>query len=46
VLLVALGLFAILGRPASVTAAITRHQQMHGEVPAAEDAAESCCENQ
>jgi len=43
VLLVALGLFAILGRPTSVTAAITRHQQMHGEVPAAEDAGEDCC---
>ncbi len=43
VLLVALGLFAILGRPASVTAAIHKHQGMQ-DVPKAENAAESCCE--
>jgi sulfite exporter TauE/SafE len=44
VLLVALGLFAILGRPASVTAAIHKHQGMQQEVPAPEDAAEFCCD--
>ena len=44
VLLVALGLFAILGRPASVTAAIQRHQGMQQEVPAPKDAAEFCCD--
>jgi sulfite exporter TauE/SafE len=43
VLLVALGLFAILGRPSSVTAAIHKHQQMGQETPAPEDAAETCC---
>jgi len=43
VLLVALGLIAIFGRPASVAAAIQRHQEMGHEVPVAEDAAESCC---
>jgi sulfite exporter TauE/SafE len=42
-LLVALGLFAILGRPASVTAAIHKHQQMGQETPAPGDAAETCC---
>jgi sulfite exporter TauE/SafE len=46
VLLVALGLVAILGRPASVTAAIQKHQHMHGEVPSPEDAAESCCDSE
>jgi sulfite exporter TauE/SafE len=44
VLLVGLGLYAILGRPTSVTAAVTKHQQMHGEMPAADDAAASCCD--
>ncbi len=44
VLLVALGLFAILGRPASVTAAINKHQQMHGQVPESGAASESCCD--
>jgi sulfite exporter TauE/SafE len=45
VLLVCLGLYAILGRPASVDAAIHKHQEMqHTEVPSPEDAAESCCE--
>ena len=44
VLLVALGLFAILGRPASVTAAIHKHQQMHGQLPDAGDASDSCCD--
>ncbi len=44
VLLVGLGLVAILGRPASVTAAIQRHQEMRQEVPAPEDAAEFCCD--
>jgi sulfite exporter TauE/SafE len=43
-LLVGLGLIAILGRPASVTAAIQRHQEMRQEVPAPEDAAEFCCD--
>jgi hypothetical protein len=43
ILLVCLGLYAIFGRPASVTAAVTKHQQMHGDVPQAEDAAEDCC---
>ena len=45
VLLVCLGLFAILGRPASVTAAIQKHQHSHGEVPSPEDAGESCCDS-
>ncbi len=45
VLLVALGLIAIFGRPASVTAAIQRHQHMHSEVPDPEDAAETCCDS-
>ena len=44
VLLVALGLFAILGRPTSVSAAIHRHEEMQKAVPAPEDAGESCCE--
>jgi len=44
VLLVALGLVAILGRPASVVAAIHRHQEMLQEVPSPKDAAESCCD--
>ncbi len=43
ILLVGLGLLAIIGRPASVTAAINKHQHSH-EVPAPEDAAASCCE--
>lgn len=43
VLLVALGLFAILGRPASVTAAIHKHQGAHQEVPDPESAGETCC---
>jgi hypothetical protein len=43
VLLVALGLFAILGRPASVTAAIQRHQGAHQEVPDPDRAGETCC---
>jgi hypothetical protein len=43
-LLVVLGLYAIIGRPASVSAAITKHQNMQqSEVPSPEDAAESCC---
>jgi hypothetical protein len=40
---VALGLFAILGRPASVTAAIQRHQGVQQEVPDPGRAAETCC---
>jgi len=44
VLLVGLGLIAILGRPASVTAAIQKHQEMGQEVPASKDAAEFCCD--
>jgi sulfite exporter TauE/SafE len=43
VLLVALGLFAILGRPASVAAAIHKHETMQQEVPDPDDAGESCC---
>jgi len=43
-LLVALGLVAIFGRPASVTAAIHRHQEMRQEVPAPEDNVEFCCD--
>jgi hypothetical protein len=43
VLLVGLGLVAILGRPASVSAAIHRHQQMQGQVPNGEATADSCC---
>jgi sulfite exporter TauE/SafE len=43
-LLVCLGLYAILGRPASVEAAINRHEQIHAPVPAADDAAASCCD--
>lgn len=43
VLLVALGVYAILGRPASVEAAIKRHQAMHGETPRPEDAGTECC---
>jgi len=46
VLLVALGLFAILGRPASVAAAIQKHQKMGHEVPASEDAAASFCDSE
>ena len=46
VLLVALGLFAILGRPASVTAAIHKHQGMQQEVPASEDAAASSSDSE
>jgi len=42
-LLVALGLFAILGRPASVTAAIHKHQGMQDDVPSADDAGADCC---
>ncbi len=43
VLLVALGLFAILGRPASVAAAIRKHQGAHQEVPDPDRAGETCC---
>jgi sulfite exporter TauE/SafE len=45
VLLVALGLFAILGRPASVAAVIQRHQDTHSEVLDPEGAAELCCDS-
>jgi sulfite exporter TauE/SafE len=45
VLLVGLGLYAILGRPASVSAAINKHERMqHSEVPNPDDAATSCCD--
>ena len=44
VILVALGLYAIIGRPASVTAAIHRHQEMRQKVPAPKDNAEFCCD--
>ena len=43
ILLVGLGLYAIIGRPASVSAAINKHQQMHHEVPAAGEAGDTCC---
>jgi sulfite exporter TauE/SafE len=43
ILLVSLGLIAILGRPASVTAAIHRHQGMDREVPNPGDAGANCC---
>jgi len=46
VLLVGLGLLAILGRPASVTAAIQRHQNMQHEVPDPEKAGEACCDSE
>jgi hypothetical protein len=42
-LLVGLGLYAIIGRPASVSAAITRHQKTQQQVPAGEEAGETCC---
>ena len=46
-LLVGLGLYAILGRPASVDAAIHKHQNMQqSEVPNPEDAADTCCDNE
>ena len=44
ILLMALGLYAILGRPTSVDAAINKHQHSHTEVPSPEDASESCCD--
>jgi sulfite exporter TauE/SafE len=45
ILLVALGLYAILGRPSSVDAAIHKHEQMQqGKVPSAQDAGASCCD--
>jgi hypothetical protein len=46
VLLVALGLVAILGRPASVAAAIQKHQEIGHEVPASENAGEFCCDTE
>jgi sulfite exporter TauE/SafE len=46
VLLVGLGLIAILGRPASVTAAIQKHQHMEHEVPDPEKAGEACCDSE
>jgi len=46
-LLVGLGLYAILGRPASVSAAIHKHQNMQqSKVPNPEDAGEGCCDNE
>jgi sulfite exporter TauE/SafE len=44
VLLVGLGLVAILGRPASVTAAIHKHLESHLNLPNPEDAGKTCCE--
>ena len=44
VLLVGLGLYAIIGRPASVNAAIHKHEQMQTEVPDPDKATESCCD--
>jgi len=46
ILLVALGLYAILGRPASVNAAIHKHQHTQTVVPNPEDAGEGCCDNE
>jgi sulfite exporter TauE/SafE len=44
ILLVVLGLYAILGRPASVDAAIHKHQNMqHTGIPSPGDVAASCC---
>jgi sulfite exporter TauE/SafE len=44
VLLVCLGLYAILGRPTSVDAAIHKHQRMqHSDVPSPQTVADSCC---
>lgn len=45
ILLVCLGLYALLGRPASVDAAIQKHQHTEADVPSPEDAADSCCES-
>ena len=45
-LLVGLGLYAILGRPASVDAAIHKHQHTQTVVPNPEDAGEGCCDNE
>jgi len=43
-LLVGLGLYAILGRPASVSAAIHKHEKtQHSKVPSPEDASDTCC---
>jgi len=42
VLLVALGLFAILGRPSSVTATVTEHQHT-AELPSASADGQDCC---
>jgi sulfite exporter TauE/SafE len=41
ILLMALGLYAILGRPTSVDAAINKHEHSHAEVPSPDD---SCCD--
>jgi sulfite exporter TauE/SafE len=41
ILLMALGLYAILGRPTSVDAAIKKHQHSRSEVPSPSD---SCCD--
>jgi sulfite exporter TauE/SafE len=45
ILLVALGLYAILGRPSSVDAAITKHQHSQAGVPSPDDAGKTCCDN-
>jgi sulfite exporter TauE/SafE len=46
ILLVCLGLYAILGRPSSVDAAIRKHQRMqHSEVPSPQTDADSCCDS-
>ena len=44
ILLMALGLYAILGRPTSVDAAINKHEHSHSEVPSPDEAADSCCD--
>mgnify|MGYP001818182245 FL=1 len=45
VLLVALGVFAILARPTSVTAAISAHEHAEHEVPSPGEALSGCCQD-
>ena len=42
VILVALGLYAIIGRPTTALAAMTKHQHTAGEVPSADDPPPCC----
>lgn len=44
-ILVALGLYAIVGRPSTVTAAVARHEAAAGTVPSAE-APPACCDGE